>query len=511
MTDTQNNTGNLNDFFAKVDPQTESAPNVTPPVDSPSPPINQVVVEKANTEPATPFPAPDFPPTVTSPAPVIPESPEPPGNKIAIKKTLLIFAVALFLIGIIVLFFGSLLPKLTGKKESEVTLTYWGLWEPAATLSGIIEEYQKSHPKVKINYVQNLGESTKNYRQRLRAALDRGEIDIFRFHNTWTPMFRDLLSPVPANVMDAAAFEKTYYPVVRTDLKLANGYVGLPLMMDGLALYYNEDIFATAGKLPPKTWEEFRQLAVELTVRDSTGKIQTAGAALGTTNNVDHWSEILGLMLLQNNADLANPTDNFAADAISFYLKFASDHRVWDSSLPPSTYSFASGRLAMYFGPSWRVFDIKTLNPGLKFKIIPVPQLSGVDLAWASYWVEGVSSKSTHAKEAWDFLQFLATKETMAKLYQNESQLRLFGEPYSRTDMADLLRNELYVGAYIQQAVKAKSWYLCARTYDNGINDEIIKYYEDAVNAIGRGENSQSSLATAAMGINQVLAKYGLK
>lgn len=512
MTDTQSNSGNLSDFFAKVDPQTETAANPAPP-NFPNPPaVGQVVVEKTEPVSAPVAPAPDLSSPLVPPPTTIPEENlDFSDKKMAAKKKLLIFAAALFLVGILVLLLGTIIPKLVGKKESEVTLTYWGLWEPASVMNGIITEYQKTHPKVKINYVQNLGESAKNYRERLRAALDRNEVDIFRFHNTWVPMFKEFLSPIPSNVMDAATFEKTYYPVSRTDLKFANGYVGLPLMMDGLALYYNEDIFATAGKLPPRTWEEFRQLAVELTVRDSSGKIQTAGAALGTTNNVDHWSEILGLMLLQNNANLANPTDNYAADAISFYTKFVSDHRVWDSSLPPSTYSFASGRLAMYFGPSWRVFDIKTLNPGLKFKIIPVPQLSGVDLAWASYWVEGVSNKSVRTKEAWEFLRFLAEKETMQKLYQSQSQLRLFGEPYSRTDMADLLRNELYVGPYIQQAVKARSWYLCSRTHDNGINDEIIKYYENAVNSIAGGENIQSSLATAAMGINQVLSKYGVK
>jgi multiple sugar transport system substrate-binding protein len=250
---------------------------------------------------------------------------------------------------------------------------------------------------------------------------------------------------------------------------------------------------------------------LELTVRDAAGKIQTAGAALGITSNVDHWSDILGLMLLQNGADPANPTNNLAEDTLTFYTLFSRSDRVWDETLPSSTYYFASGRLAMYFGPSWRVFEIKALNPNLKFRVIPVPQLPGVNLTWASYWVEGVNKKSKYPTEAWEFLKFLSTPEVMQKLYQAQSKLRLFGEPYSRTDMADLLKKEPYVGVFIEQAPKAKSWYLCSRTSDNGINDKIIKYYEDAVNAVNEGASPKEALATVAQGVAQVLSQYGAK
>ncbi|MFQ6032894.1 MAG: hypothetical protein ACE5K2_08240, partial [Candidatus Zixiibacteriota bacterium] len=146
----------------------------------------------------------------------------------------------------------------------------------------------------------------------------------------------------------------------------------------------------------------------------------------------------------------------------------------------------------------------------LNFKVVPVPQLPGTDIAWASFWVEGVNRRSKNKEAAWEFLKFLSSKEVMQKLYQAESKIRLFGEPYSRVEMASMLQADPMVAPFINQASKAQTWYLCSRTFDNGINERMIKYFEDAVNAVNAGETPEEALATAASGVAQVLSQYGL-
>jgi multiple sugar transport system substrate-binding protein len=438
------------------------------------------------------------------------------------------------------------LPFLKKVGKSQTTLIYWGLFEPETVFQQVIADYEKENPHVKIIYSQ---ENLKDYQERLNYALRRqteekgreGEIvqrdspDIFRIHATWTPIFGSLLSPVPSDVYDAATFEKTFYPSVKELLRYQGQYIAIPLMFDGLALYYNEDLFRTAGKTPPRSWTELKKTACEMTTRDSQGKITTAGVAMGTANNVDHWSDILALMMLQNGADLANPaacseesgsaieSDKLCLgrDALTFYTIFASDQAcsgesvnpgaVWDRFMPTSTYAFATGSLAMYFAPSWRAHEIKELNPSLNFKVIPIPQLEGNKVAWASYWAEAVSKNSKNKEEAWKFLKYLSSEEVMQKLYQTQSALRAsFGEPYSRVDMAQLLKDQPYVGAYIEQASYARGWYLSSRTSDNAINDKIIKYYEDAVNEVNRGGDPLSALKTTSQGVDQVLKQYGV-
>lgn len=399
--------------------------------------------------------------------------------------------------------------------SKQVTLTYWGLWEDNSIIEPLIAEYQQKNPNVKINYV---GQSKEDYRERLTNAIAKGSApDIFRFHNTWVPMFKNDLDYLPSSVMSAADFAKTFYPIASSDLTSGTGIVGVPLEYDGIALFVNDDILSKAGKTAPKTWDELRQTAKDLTTKDENGLITQAGVALGRTENVDHWQDILALMMLQNGVDLNNPTGQLAEDALTFYTVFSSVDGVWDTSMPTSTVAFAAGKVAMYFGPSWEVFEIKAQNPDLKFRVVPVPQLaksspSEPDISYASYWVEGVSSKSNNKVAAWDFLKFLSTQTSMEKLYQNASSARLFGEPYSRTDMANLLTSDPIASVFITQAPNAQSWYLASRTWDGptGINTQISKYFEDAVNAVNSGTTASQALVPVASGVTQVLQQYGL-
>lgn len=389
------------------------------------------------------------------------------------------------------------------------TLTYWGLWETEKIVAPLIADFEKTHPKIKISYVR---QSPKQYRERLASSLARGEgPDIFRFHNTWLPMFSRDLAPVPAKIVTELDLNKNFYPVVTQDLKKDNQYFGIPLEIDGLGLFVNEQIFRDAALTYPKTWEELRTTALRLTVKDQYGRIRTAGVAMGKTSNVEHWSDILGLMLLQNGVDLAKPTSNLAEDALVYFSLFGRPpENTWDDTLDNSILAFAKGQVAMIFAPSWEAFEIQKINPDLAFKILPTPQLPGETISWASYWVEGVWQKSKYKEQAFEFLKYLASKEAMTKLYSEEAKIRLFGEPYSRIDLGQSIANDSYAGAFISQAPSARSFYLASRTFDNGINDKIIKYFEDAINSLDKGVSPTAALETAAKGVQQVLATYGL-
>lgn len=430
-------------------------------------------------------------------------SPPPAGGGIKKILSAVLVVAVLLVLGLAVV---KLLP---GLRFKPVTLTYWGLWETDQVIAPMVADFEKTHPKIKIKYSR---QSPKQYRERLASALARGEgPDIFRFHNTWLPMFSRDLAPVPKKIAAELNFSQNFYPVVTQDFKKGEDYFAIPLEIDGLGLFINEEIFKAAGLTYPKTWEELRTTAIKLTVKDPDGRIRTAGVALGKTVNVEHWSDILGLMMLQNGVDLAKPTGNLAEDALVYFTLFARlPDNTWDETLDNSILAFSMSQVAMIFAPSWEAFEIKNINPNLSFKILPLPQLPGTNITWASYWVEGVSSRSKYQPEAFEFLQYLADREVMAKLYSEEAKIRLFGEPYSRIDLSQTIINDPYAGAFIQQAPTAKSFYLASRTFDNGINDKIIKYFEDAINSLDKGVSPAAALGTAARGINQVLATYGL-
>ena len=400
------------------------------------------------------------------------------------------------------------------QSDQPVTIKYWGLWDSATVMNQVREDYKKIKPNVDIVYEKK---SPQQYRETLQAQIDSGAgPDIFQFHNTWTPMFAAQLTPIPEDLISQAQFKDQYYPTIFSDLRnTQKQFVGAPLGVDGLGLYYNEDIFQAAGiSAPPNSWQELAQTATKLTVRDTAGNIRTAGIALGTASNVDHFPDILALMILQNGGDLKNPTDAHSADALEYYANFAKgENKVWDETMPPSTVAFTGGSLAMYLAPSWRAAEIKTANPLLKFKVAPVPQLQGGSTNWASYWAVGVSSKSKYQKEALDFLKYLQADETLIKLYSESAKTpgRLIGMPYPKKSLAQKLATDPLVGAYVAEAPFMHSFPMSSRTYDNGLNDQIIKAYEDAVNQVLKGTPASKALETTAKNVAIVLAKFSPK
>ena len=433
----------------------------------------------------------------------------PQANNFRLLRKRILLTVLFTVIGII-LAGCSLLPF---KKEPEaVTLKYWGLWENADTINQVVNDYKKLKPNINIVYEKK---SPQQYRESLQNQIEVGKgPDLFRFHNTWTPVLKNELDSVPSDLVSTSDFKKNFYPAVFFDLRNSeNKFVGVPLEIDGLGLFWNEDIFKAAGiARPPQSWTELSQTAAQLTVRDTAGNIRTAGVALGTAGNVDHFSDILGLMILQNGGDLKSPTDKQSADALEYFANFAKGpNHVWDETMPSSTIAFAGGNLAMYFAPSWRAMEIKQVNPLLNFQVAPVPQLEGGKVAWASYWAEGVSAKSTHKKEAWEFIKFMQEDENLIKLYSEASRTpgRFFGEPYPKVSLATKLQSDPIVGAYVKDAPFMRSFPMASRTFDNGLNDQIIKAYEDAVNKVANGAMAKTALETTAKNVATILSRFG--
>jgi len=418
--------------------------------------------------------------------------------------------------------------------DKTVTLNYWGLWEDATTMDGVISDFEAKNPGIKIKYIRNL---RNDYRTRLDGRLKRsgsGEmegVDIFRFHNTWVPMLKEHLDSVPSETVTKVGLENDFLDVYKKDLKENGQWLSIPIMYDGLALFYNKDLLEASKIEVPNNWWALGEAAKQLTVKDAEGRVLVAGAALGLANaNVDHWSDIVGLMMKQNQVDMTKNLDTNQTkieDVLKYYISFAkSEENVWDEALPNSTNLFAGGKLAFYFAPSWRVFDLQNLNPDLKYGIAPVPQLAvlgGVtsvsddtqltDNHWASYWTEGVNKLSQHKQEAWKFLEYLSSPEVLEKLYTAQSQIRSFGEIYPRKSMTDKLRENQKVWPFLSVANQADTWYLSGETGDDGVNSEMQKYFTDAINGIikSNGVATTEMMTNFKNGIRQVQQKYNLK
>lgn len=496
------NIGSSN-IFSLADKKTEA----------PKPIFETVVTDEQALQPE------EVPSNVGSPEEALKSSPEnpfqnpPPPSSDNITKYLIIAGGAILFVVIFVFLIGILFK---GKSQTkEVALQYWGLWEESQIYEPLIAQYKQKNPNVKITYQKM---SPQEYREKLLARSKNGQgPDIFRFHNTWLPEIKDVVSSIPSSIMSNGEFEKTFYPIHAKDLKDGNYYYGIPLEIDGLVLVYNEGMFKRLGiDTAPSTWQDIIDDVAKIKVtKDSNGQIINSPIALGTVSNVEHFSDIFGLMLVQNGGNIKKLDQPEASGALQSYRKFAEPpNDVWNDSMPNSITAFIQEKVAMIIVPSWEILTIKNTNPDLSIKVVGVPQLPGTkSVAIASYWAEGVSKYSKNQLEAWKFLKFLVEKENLTKLYELESKTRLFGEPYSRRDLGTALIQNQYIGAVIQQAQSDAyiSIPLISRTEDNGLNDNIIQYIENAINETIQGTSYSEALRKASEGVKQIFTTYGIK
>jgi multiple sugar transport system substrate-binding protein len=393
------------------------------------------------------------------------------------------------------------------------------MWSDEATIREMIKEYEQKNQGVSITY--EVKDARDSYRQRLFALAEKNKApDIFRFHNTWVPSMGTLLGSAPNDIFPPETFKSEYYPVVSKDLIVNNAVVGVPLGIDGIVLLYNKKLLTDGGvSSVPTDWESLVDVAKKLTVKNTQNQIEFSGIAMGTAENVEHFSDVIAGMFMQNEVTLTNIAGNQnAVSVLEAYTAFATPpNDTWNETMPSSVVAFTNEKVAMILAPYWHIETIRQLNPDLQLGVSVFPQIrGGTKKAPATYWVEGVWSKSPNSAEAWKFLKYLSSKESLEKMQtlDMKSGRALPTRPYPRVDMASLIIQDPFQGPVVQQAPDYSSLPLIQRTYDGGtsgqggLNDSLNAYLKDAVNSIILGGSPGAAVDTFAQGVAQVMEQF---
>jgi len=468
--------------------------------------VPETVAPLPTPEEAAP-PPPDYQAPASTKAPIVKPSP---------LKTLLLVVGGLLFVGLLVFGLSKLLSGGSTIKSASstqtITLTYYGLWEPSSVMKPVIDEFEKENPTIKISYQL---QSSQDYQDRTKTALEsQNSPDIVRLHSSWLPILAKDLFPAPANSVSATEITTNFYPIVAKTLVAGTEVYGVPMTMEGLALYVNTAMFQQKSLSLPQSWEDVVNDAKLIKEVDPlTGKLTRAGIALGNTTNVDSWPDIVSLMLLQAGVKLTDPKGPEVLATLQYYTDFINKNHVWDDTLPPSVTAFANEKVAMVIAPSYRAVDIKAINPSLAWQTIPVPQLPDSDTVnWATYWFEGVSKNSKHPQEAWKFLSFLASAKAQQILFDSATTDREFPQPPANKADASAAQSNAVIAPYITSMDTARTFYTAGDTHDSptALNSRLIKYLEDAVNAVSQNQDTTTALNTLDSGFIQVLSQYGL-
>lgn len=412
-------------------------------------------------------------------------------------RIIIIFSV-LALIGIFALIFLEVLPGLQKKqgisaKPVKGELSVWSVGDNAAAYGTAIAVFNSSYPEVLVK--TRVFDSAEEYETELLDTLAAGRgPDVFVIPNTDLARYKDKIAPAPVRRLGLFQVQALFPDIVERNF-IAEGLVyALPVSIDTLALFYNQELFNQAAVVfPPKKWSEFDDVLGKITIYDTNDPavIARAGAAIGgSEDNVKSGADILGLLGFQFGAlegrlsGWSGFTSREMKQAFDFYVSFSDSKKsryTWNSRLPYSLDAFASGKTAMIFGYGSFLPEIKKRNSGLPVRIAPVPQFGGLNSAvsLASYRGYTVGRTSRDPSLAWEFVIALTAQKSAGEAY-----LKATGAPPALKALIDQYLEDPDLGVFAKQALIAKSWPKTdARAADRILSDAVKSFLSGAVSS----------------------------
>ena len=112
--------------------------------------------------------------------------------------------------------------------------------------------------------------------------------------------------PIPFTTFSERNFSDTFIGEASL-LYSSLGFLGIPIGVDPLIMYWNRDMFASAGvSMPPRYWDEVLKVVPYLSEKDSSVNISRSAIALGDFGNINNAKEIISSMALQSGLSIVS-------------------------------------------------------------------------------------------------------------------------------------------------------------------------------------------------------------
>ncbi len=316
-----------------------------------------------------------------------------------------------------------------GAARAQVEIEYWQYTfaQRVTAIDTLIKQFEAANPGIKVKHTHVPYD---DFRVKIAAAIPAGQgPDVVQLFYGWLQDYlkAGLLQPLPASDFSVVEIEREYFPIVQ-QMKVDGKYYALPTAVRSLALFWNKALFKEAGlnpDRPPATLDELVDYAKKLTKRNANGDLVQAGLTLDMGGQDHHW---LREVLIRQfggapySADKKTVTYNSGAgvNATQWYVDLAGKQRVGQIGfLTDGVTAFRSGKAAMTIDGSFRLGALDG-QKGLDYGVAELPSHNGVKANFASYWVNGITTKATGPKldAAVKFLKFITTPEAM-ELWMN--------------------------------------------------------------------------------------------
>jgi multiple sugar transport system substrate-binding protein len=252
------------------------------------------------------------------------------------------------------------------------------IWEgytgvEAKVFAHMLSQYNAKHPGTKVT---SLFVNSDNALQKVLTSVRGGsQPDIAYLYGSWAPNVAQI--PQVVNLSKVVAKPSVNWDdfwVGERDVATVNGKViGIPALVDNLAVVYNKKLFAQAHLKPPSanwTWNEFTADARALT-NPAKKQFGTAYVTPGNEDTVWHWEALLweagGQLLSSDNKKAAFDSPAGLKSLETLRTMAVSDKSMY---LDPTDQAYAnlfnSGRIGMLVTGPWDLSGFPNINYGVQ-------------------------------------------------------------------------------------------------------------------------------------------------
>lgn len=389
----------------------------------------------------------------------------------SIFQTILLVALGGAFVGAVLIFAGILPGFRAEQAGSEPVVTFWSTIDRNEIGNLIGEINKKSVGSYQLKYVQA---NPDNLNNDLLEALAAGTgPDLVLLPHELIFQNRNKIYPLPFASYSERQYQDTFIDAGQL-FKVSKGWLALPVAINPLVLYYNKDLYTNAGLItPPTSWEEFVVNQPKLTKLDETKRLNQSATALGASNNINNFKNIISLLLLQVGVSpIYLADDNYQPGlarsregqglnpsklALDFYNQFSDPTRstyCWGRSLPLDRDFFLAGNLANYFGLASELSTILEKNPHLNFDVASVPRLNkGANLTFGQLHGLAVIKNSTKATVA-----FSAASELALVDHSNKKLNELLDLPPVLRSSLGQRQSDPFQQIFYNEALTARAW-----------------------------------------------------
>jgi multiple sugar transport system substrate-binding protein len=237
----------------------------------------------------------------------------------------------------------------------------------------LVAQYNKEHPDVEVSELYSSNDQV--LQKVLTAVRGNSAPDVAYMFGSWSPN----IAKIP-QVVDMAKEVSNpdwkwddFYPSERTAATVGDKIVGVPALVDNLAIVYNKKLFADAGIAPPSptwTWDDFRAAAAKLTDA-SKGQYGWLIPADGSEDTVWHYLPMLweaGGNILNSDNTKAAFNSEAGVKALTVLQQMAVDDKslYLDTTNENGPKLMNSGKIGMLVTGPWDLSSLSDIEYGVQ-------------------------------------------------------------------------------------------------------------------------------------------------